>query len=151
MEKAESVDSVVSDCAKTSAVERTKSDDAALPARIVVQNPAGDVTLGEDVSRLKNEVADAQKRHEEHNLEAMQPGGERWAQVAYHQYWLSLCVTLQARKRLMLSPIGAHSVSFVRCPNDELYLHVDSGVQRNIGRTEHNLQGWTWGQCCGLF
>lgn len=108
MEKAESADSAVSDCAKTT-LERTQSDDAALPARIVVQNPAGDVTLGEDIFRLKDEVANAQKRHDELNVEAMQPGGERWAQVAYHQYWLSLCVTLQARKRLMLSPIGAFS------------------------------------------
>ena len=114
MEKAESVDSAVSDCAKT-AVERTKSDDAALPARIVVQNPAGDVTLGEDLFRLKDEVANAQKRHDELNVEAMQPGGERWAQVAYHQYWLSLCVTLQARKRLMLSPIGTLSPSVCMC------------------------------------
>lgn len=110
MEKAESVDSVVSDSCKPAMLDRTNSSNlAALPARIVVQNPAGDVTLGEDITRLKHEVADAQKKHEAHNLESMQPGGQRWAQVAYHQYWLSLCVTLQARKRLMLSPIGVCS------------------------------------------
>jgi hypothetical protein len=109
MDSAECIDSPVSDCGKATIVRRASSGNtaAALPPRIVVQNPAGDVTLGEDITRLKNEVADAQKRQEAHNLESMQPGGQRWAQVAYHQYWLSLCVTLQSRKRLMLSPIGA--------------------------------------------
>lgn len=96
------------------------ADTTTLPARVVVQNPNGDVTLGEDTARLKHEASDAQKRRDAHHAQSMQPGGQRWAQVAYHQYWLSLCVTLQSRKRLMLSPIGLFprgaSLLQVLCP-----------------------------------
>jgi hypothetical protein len=107
MDKMTSASSLLSDNeAQSEAFTGACADSATLPARVVVQNPNGDVTLGEDTARLQHEVADAQKLREAHHAQSMRPGGQRWAQVAYHQYWLSLCVTLQARKRLMLSPIG---------------------------------------------
>lgn len=78
-----------------------------LPPRIVVQNPDGDVSLGEDTYRLRHETADAHRKQEAHLVASLQPGGHRWLHMAFQAYATTLHNVLSSRKRLMLTPVGA--------------------------------------------
>lgn len=77
-----------------------------LPPRIVVQNPDGDVSLGEDAHRLRYESADANRKQQAHISASLQPGGHRWLHIAFQTYAATLHSVLSTRKRMMLTPVG---------------------------------------------
>eukprot|EP00892_Ulva_mutabilis_P012712 jgi/Ulvmu1/9813/UM056_0054.1 len=77
-----------------------------LPPRIVVQNPNGDVSLGEDIHRLRHETIDASRKQQAHVAASLQPGGHRWLHIAFQTYAATLHSVLSSRKRLMLTPVG---------------------------------------------
>lgn len=77
-----------------------------LPPRVVVQNPNGDVSLGEDAHRLRHETADAHRKQQARIVSSLQPGGNRWLHIAFQAYATTLHNVLSSRKRLMLTPVG---------------------------------------------
>jgi len=87
----------------------------ALPARVVVELPDGDILLGEDTGRLAHEQPETASQPQVARTGA-QPGSEQWLDLRRLLYATGLEAIVLTRKRATSIILGAHLCSVMRQP-----------------------------------
>ena len=96
------------ECGITAAGNDGAAEQSGLPPRIVVEQPDGQVYLGEDDARLEGERRDFEAQLQASQGQAALPGTERWLDLRRLLYASSLDALILTRKRHAAVLLSAH-------------------------------------------